>query len=153
MIASPVTILLLSGCGLYGAWSDIRHRRLSNWLAAVTASCGLGLTLLSGGIAACGSSLLHVATALLIGLPLFALKLVGGGDVKFYAAMAAWFPFGQGFRLLAFVSIAGMIVTLSWLTLRWLGAGPEHPSGVQGFDNVPFGVAIAGGAVMALAWP
>ena len=154
MIGAPLALPLLAGSGLYAAWSDIRYRRLSNGLVALTATCGLGLMFVAGGMAAGGSSLLHAVTALLIGVPLFALKVVGGGDVKYYAAVAAWFPFDQGFRLLASVSLAGMVLALWWLILRRSDASHKRADGRPGSEKVPFGVAIACGAIIAaLAWP
>lgn len=154
MIASPLAIPVLAGVGLYAAWSDARYRRLSNALIAVTALCGLGLTIAAGGVAASGSNLLHGAVALLFGLPLFAWRLMGGGDVKYYAAVAAWFPFDQGFRLLAFVSLVGILLAAGWLAWGWAFGSPESSSEIPQADKVPFGIAIAcGGLLTALACP
>ena len=154
MIASPLAIPFFVGVGLYAVWSDARYRRLSNTLVAVTALGGLGLTIAAGGVAAPGSNLLHGAVALLFGLPLFAWRLMGGGDVKYYAAVATWFPLDQGFRLLAFVSLSGMLLAAGWLVWRWTFGGPARSPETPQADKVPFGIAIVcGGLLTALAWP
>ena len=158
MIHSPLALPILVGTGLYAAWSDARYRRLSNPLVALTAICGIALTVTAGGLAAASSNLLHSAIAMLIGLPLFARGLIGGGDVKYYAAVATWFPLDQGFRLLAFVSLAGMVLAAGWLIgqragLRPHRAGPDLKASAHA-EKVPFGIAIASGAILAaLAWP
>lgn len=154
MIAPPLAISVLAGVGLYAAWSDARYRRLSNALVAVSALCGLTLAIAAGGVAASGSNLLHGAVALLFGLPLFAWRLMGGGDVKFYASVAAWFPLDQGFRLLAFVSLAGMLLAAGWLAWRWTLGSTDRSSETAQAEKVPFGIAITcGGLLTALAWP
>ncbi len=156
MIVPAFALPILAGTGLYAAWSDALYRRLSNRLALLTCLGGLILAAGTGGPAAVGSSLLHAATVMVIGLLLFARGLVGGGDVKYYAAVATWFPLGQGFRLLACVSLAGLVLTLGWLVWhRWVRTGAAEartdPAIVPApkADQVPFGIAIASGAFLA----
>ena len=158
MISSPLALPILVGTGLYAAWSDARYRRLSNPFVALTAICGIALTVTASGLAAASSNLLHSAAALLIGLPLFARGLIGGGDVKYYAAVTTWFPLGQGFHLLAFVSLAGAVLAAGWLIAQRAGLRPRNagtePNASPHADKVPFGIAIASGAILAaLAWP
>ena len=103
---------------------------------------------------------IHVAiavTALLIGLGLFALNLLGGGDVKLMAAACLWLGLsGSGVFVLA-TAVVGGLFSLALLAGRvWLqpyvGAGPGwivrlmEPKG-----HIPYGVAIAAGALVA--WP
>lgn len=158
MINSPLALPILTAIGLYAAWSDLRYRRLSNAMVALTAICGIVLSVAAGGFAATGANLLHAAIALLIGLPLFAWGAVGGGDVKYYAAVAAWFPLDQGFRLLAFVSLTGGMLAAGWLIAQRTGLlalpASAAPQARPHTEKVPFGIAIAIGAVLtALAWP
>ena len=158
MINSPLALPILIGTGLFSACSDARYRRLSNTLVALTAICGIVLTVSAGGVAAASTHLLHAGIALLIGLPLFGWGLIGGGDVKYYSAAAAWFPLDQGFRLLAFVSFAGMVLAAGWLIGQRTGLlakrGRNAPPGNPHADKVPFGIAIATGAILAaLAGP
>jgi len=118
-----------------------------------TAACGLLLALVGGGMATFASALLHGGIALLIGLPLFGWGLFGGGDVKYYAAVAAWLPLEHGFRLLACVSLTGAVLALAWLVGQRLGVVPLAESAGPHRDKLPFGVAIGSGALLtALAF-
>lgn len=154
MINSPLALPILVATGLYAAWSDARYRRLSNVLVGLTAICGILLALTTTGLAAASTNLLHAAVAFLIGLPLFARGMMGGGDVKYYSAVAAWFPLDQGFRLLAFVSLTGMVLATGWLIGQRAGFHPQKVSTEPHTDKVPFGIAIASGAILAASvWP
>lgn len=69
---------------------------------------------------------------------------MGGGDVKLAAALALWFSPASNVRFLVFTSIAGGIVTVVMLLLhRWAKR--------EGRPEIPYGVAIATGAMIVLA--
>jgi prepilin peptidase CpaA len=76
--------LLLGLLVVVAAGFDVRTRRIPNWL------CAAGFV---GGIAChwpgVGEALLGAGLAMLIYIPLFALRAVGGGDVKLMAAVGA----------------------------------------------------------------
>lgn len=149
MIIPATSVLILATSSLYAAWSDLRHRRLSNLLVACTAASGLVLAIMHGGYAAFGSTVLHSIIALTLGLPLFGWGLFGGGDVKYYAAVAAWFPVEQGFRLLASVSLTGAVLAAAWLIGQRIGIIPRAKSAETHNEKLPFGVAIGSGALLA----
>lgn len=153
MILPLSAMPVLAASVLAAAWSDLRHRRLSNTLVVCTAACGSLLAYATGGFAGLGSAFLHGTIALLIGLPLFGWGLLGGGDVKYYAAVAAWFPLEHGFRLLACVSLTGATLALAWLIGQRAGIVPHAGNAVVHRDKLPFGVAIGSGALLtALAF-
>lgn len=153
MILPIFALPVLATSGIWAAWSDLCHRRLSNSLVVCTAAGGLFLVFVSGGVAAFGSAMLHGAIALLLGLPLFGWGLLGGGDVKYYAAVAAWFPIDHGFRLLACVSLTGAVLAAAWLVRQQIGIDPLAENADAHRDKVPFGVAIGSGALLtALAY-
>lgn len=135
--------------GLYAAWSDLRSRRLPNSLCLIVAAGGLGLQLVFGGMAAAASAALHGSIAMAIGAALFALGGFGGGDAKYYAAVACWFELGRAFVLLAMVSLSGMVLAAGWLIGLRLGMLRIADQPDDRGDTVPFGVAIAVGAVLA----
>ena len=137
---------LLALCALAGAWLDIARRRLPNWLCLVTAVVGLTMALAQGGLEALASPVLHAALALIVGMVLFRVGWIGGGDVKFYAACAAWFPLTSGLYLLGAVSLAGLIVIILWF--GWRQFTPARTRSVDdSFSMVPYGLAVAIGAV------
>lgn len=136
---------------LFGAYTDIRERRLANWLSLALLAYGLAHGYSLGGFPALGWHGAHAAVALIGGMLLFAGGIVGGGDAKFYAGMAAYFPLATGLPLVLWVAIVGGITVICWLLLRRLQRGEKlRRDGDHG--KFPYGVAIAMGG-MALAWP
>lgn len=137
---------LVLGCiVLIGAISDVRSRRLPNLLALATA--GIGLTLgyqsLPEGVA-WWSPALHGLVALIGGMILFRFRWIGGGDAKYYAALACWLPLGQAIMLISTVTLLGLALLIVWFTARRIsgkaGMGKEAAA-------LPYGVAIGAGAL------
>ena len=94
-------------------------------------------------------NLAHAGVALLIGFGLFGLGVMGSGDGKYYAAVATWFPLQSAMLLLGWVCLFGFVLALGWLIFARISKSFAERS--EPFRKVPFGVAIAGGAVAA-AW-
>lgn len=152
-VIDAICMVGLAGIGCVAAWLDIRHRLLPHWLSGLALVAGLAAVLATSGGGAAGSALLHAAIALAGGFLLFAAGMIGGGDAKYYAAMAAWFPLRDGLFLLVSVTLCGLVVLVVWLGWRRSRprsrpAGPEagHP-----FAKLPYGVAISLGAVLSFA--
>lgn len=129
---------------LTGAFLDIRTRRIPNWLNAAFLVSGLVLVTLLSGWQVGLSGLGHFAAALVVAMGIFALKLWGGGDAKFYAASAAWFPLNAGVGLFVSIAMAGLVVALVWLLIFKLGGRKLK----RGDKVMPYGVAIAAGGIM-----
>jgi prepilin peptidase CpaA len=110
---------------------------------------GLGFAFADGGLGAMGSHLLHALIALVVGIGLFAARIVGGGDAKFYAGIAAWFTLADGARLLLAVSLGGLVLFLVWFVYRRLSRKPISRRDGVAEGKFPYGVAIAAGAVIA----
>ena len=143
----PGTLSLLL---VWGAVSDIKSRILPNWLAAVLLLLGLAYAFTSGGLTGLGWHAAHFAVALIAGMGLFAAKIFGGGDVKFYAGMASFFPLSMGLDLLLYVVLVGGALAIIWLVGKWIIPGiKEITKGIYG--KLPYGVAIAAGGI-SLAW-
>ena len=137
---------LLALCAAAGAWLDLASRRLPNWLCLLTAILGLGIAFGTLGMMALWSSAGHGLIALVVGMMLFRFGWVGGGDAKFYAACACWFPLGSGILLLGLVSAAGLAVVLLWFGYRQATRAPKRESEGR-FGMVPYGVPVAIGAL------
>lgn len=134
----------------WGAASDIKSRILPNWLAALLLAFGLVYAGATGGLEALGWHAAHSAIVLVIGMALFAAGLFGGGDAKFYAGMAAFFPISMGLELLLYVTILGGLLALSWILARRIAPG-KSANAKGNFTKLPYGVAIAAGGIV-LAW-
>ncbi len=123
---------------LCGAVTDLRTRIISNRLnlaIAVTAPLfwwATGLSLWPGVAVQ-----IWVALAVfLVFAGLFALGMMGGGDVKLLGALALWLPWQSMATVLVLMAIAGGVVSLIALIhhkVTQRGGQPE----------VPYGVAIA----------
>jgi len=142
------SFVLLVGLGILASWLDISQRRLPNWLSALVLLSGFAVTLASGGLPLLISHAAHFAIALSVGIGIYALGLFGAGDTKFYGAIAGWFPFQDGIRLLVSVSMVGVLVLMVWALTRRSRGQKVFAQGRQPHNGVPYGVAIAGGAIL-----
>lgn len=149
MNLAVIGVLVLGSIVLIGAVSDVRSRRLPNLLSLVAAVIGLtlGYQTLPEGVA-WWSPLLHGLVALIGGMILFGLRWIGGGDAKYYAALACWLPLGQAVLLIGTVTGLGLALLLTWFIVRRIsgkvGMGKDAAS-------LPYGVAIGAGA-LATYW-
>ncbi len=148
--AGLASLLALGLAGLIASWLDWRHRRLPNWLSAMLAVLGLASALHYDGVYGLGSNLIHAVMALCVGIILHTLGKVGGGDGKYYAAAASWFPLGQAFILLFCVSVAGLALFAAWYGSRRLrGIELEFGTDLPDSAKLPYGLAIAAGSFAA----
>ena len=93
------------------------------------------------------------------GVLLYRFRIMGGGDVKFLGAMGLWMGFGVVLNYLMFVAILGGALALLLLGLRFLipravrlmapGSPANLPELLRHGSHIPYGVAIAGGGVLA----
>lgn len=140
-----VPIALLALLLLVAAGDDLRRRVIPNWLTAAIALGAIGWWWCAG-LAPWPDVALRIAVALgalLLFAGLFALGAMGGGDVKLIAALALWLAPGQLLRMLLWMGMIGGALTLAMLAIsRLRRTGPPE---------VPYGVAIAGAALLVLA--
>ena len=145
-MAGKIALILLA---LIASWLDISARKLPNWLTLLTLAAGIAVTIFDAGVSALGSHLAHALLALLVGMLLFRFGIVGGGDAKFYAAVASWFSLSAAAGLLLAVSVSGLVIFLAWVIWRRVTGKPiRPPSPDSKSDKLPYGIAIAAGAVI-----
>lgn len=147
-----LALAVMAALGAIGVWLDVRDRRLPNWLCLAVLIAGLAAGFALHDASWAGSSALHTLAALVVGMGLFALGVIGGGDAKFYAAMASWFPLPAAIPLLGMVSAIGLVLLLGWLAWRRMRRS-EAPATSGDFAKFPYGVAISAGALAAFALP
>lgn len=145
-----IAVLLLGAFGLVAAVYDWKTRRIPNWLCVTTAIVGLAMARVQGTWFDLGSHTLHLVVALLAGMLLFRLRVIGGGDAKFYAAIAAWFGLAEGAALLVDTSLAGLILFLCWVAVRRMMGTPFRIRDPGTFDQFPYGIAISAGALLTV---
>lgn len=168
MIDAPsIAVIAL---GIAASAIDWTTRRIPNALTFGAAAAGLAFAAATGGIDAFLWSGAGLAVGLVLFLPLFALRAMGGGDVKLLAAFGAWL----GPALVCWVAVYGAIaggllavpliawrgrlratmVNLWGLVTHWRVAGLKpHP--VVTLDNpaavrMPYALPISLGALATL---
>jgi prepilin peptidase CpaA len=134
----PILLGALALALLYGAATDIKSRTIANWLNASIALAAPVFWWASGMALwpdiAIQLGLAVVTFAILAGL--FAINMMGGGDVKLLTALALWFVPSHFLELIVVMAIAGGILTIimgAWHVMR---RQRERLA-------IPYGVAIA----------
>jgi prepilin peptidase CpaA len=131
---------------VFAAFTDIRRRQIDNWLNGAIA-LGAPLFWWSSGLALWPEVAIQIGVALaalVLLAGLFALKLMGGGDVKLLTVLALWVRPEVFVQLLVIMALAGGVLTIvmsAWHVMR------------RQRDRlaIPYGVAIAFGGLWVLA--
>ena len=140
-----IPLIVLAALLLTAAFTDLRSRRIANWLnASIAIAAPLywwtsGLSLWPGvaiqlGLAMAAFAFLSV---------LFALRAMGGGDVKLLTALALWFEPMAYLQLIFVMALVGGLLTVvmgMWHVMR------------RQKDKlaIPYGIAIAAGGLWIL---
>jgi prepilin peptidase CpaA len=147
--ALPLLLAVAATC-------DVRSRRIPNALSALTAFAGFVVGVSGFGPASVQDGLIAFGISITVGMVLHAVRVIGGGDVKLFAAAALWLgPSATGAAALA-TAVGGGILALFFLRgKRPALASPGTAARLQldhdpGATTVPYGVAIAAGC--AWAW-
>jgi prepilin peptidase CpaA len=162
MVASLLLVLVL----LVASWTDVRSRRIPNWLTIGGAIAGLAVRGWAGpGPLVDGA--LGVGLGLLLAAPFFAIGALGGGDAKLLMAVGAFMGPADLARASLLIAVVGGLVALveagrrgvllptlascgslllSWVTLGRRGREPKTVGGER--LAVPYGVAIAAGSLL-----
>ena len=170
---TPVTEILLVALVVTGAVYDVKFRRIPNWLTILGVVAGFAVNAFSFGVAGLGRAGLGCALALLIYVPLFALRAMGGGDVKLMAAVGSIAGPNDWFVVFVVTAIVGGIMALGLLCLRGgLGRAVRNVLGIlstvvrfrapfrsnpavdvshSSAVTLPHGVSIAIGSLLFLA--
>lgn len=136
---------------VYAMVSDARKRVIPNLLCGPLLLVGLGYGFWQGGLGALGWHAAHAGIALVIGMALFAIRWFGGGDGKFYAACAAWFPLQKGFLLAGWISLAALALVFVWFTVRKLQGKPTFTLREGKSAQLPFGIPLGVGTLITFA--
>ena len=161
------TALLLAGCV-----TDIRLRRIPNLLVLLIAAGGLGYSLAAHSLgAAVGSSLAGLVLGFTVWIVFYLVGAIGAGDVKFFAAAGTWLGPSATLRAaLVTALVGGVLAVVFLLRERRFGSTMERmalaassrsmsvlesPSGekINVHARLPYGVAMAVGALVVAWWP
>ena len=131
---------------LFAAFTDIRRRQIDNWLNAAIAA-GAPLYWWASGLSLWPDVAWQIGVAaltLIILAVLFAMRAMGGGDVKLLTALALWIQPLWFVRLLIGMSLIGGVLTIALGTWHVVRRRRERLA-------VPYGVAISSAALWVLA--
>jgi prepilin peptidase CpaA len=130
---------------LIAAFTDLRRRQIDNWLNASIALVAPIFWLVNGQSWIDVGFHLGIALFMFIILAgMFALRVMGGGDVKLLTALALWIQPVLFLQLLMVMSVLGGILTL-------VVAGLHYARRHTGRIKVPYGIAISFAGLWALA--
>lgn len=162
MIQSALTVVLMvfPALVILGGVRDLVSYRIPNWisLALLAGFAPAALAALAAGtpLSALGLNLAVGAAALAAGVAMWSLRWIGGGDAKLFAAAALWIGWPAAGVYLAVTGLAGGALALLLLQLRSPILRPYALQGPAWFarlaepgESVPYGVAIAVGALVA----
>jgi Flp pilus assembly protein protease CpaA len=158
---SIATLLFASGM-LAAAVSDLARRRIPNWMNITILIAGLVTQAASGGLGALGHGLAGAGVGLLLLLPLFKVRWLGGGDVKLACAMGAWLGptyvfwataigMAGGGLLALYIALSGGAAFRQEIRVNLANAAlsmslPDAPRRAPG-QLVPVAVALGGAAI------
>ncbi len=154
----PLVLLFLPAMVIIAAMTDLTSMTIPNWISLALlgvfplAALAAGLSWSEVGV--------HVGVGLAafaIGIGMFALNWLGGGDVKVMAALSLWLGLTGIGPFLLWTAIAGGVlgvaVILARSTLQPVAAGAPGWVGnlLAPRGKIPYGIAICAGALVA--WP
>ena len=154
------------------AWSDLRTRRIPNWITVLGAALGFALQAFYSGLHGALASLAGAGLGLGVFVALYIAGGMGAGDVKLFSAVGALA--GPQALILAFVftgllgGIAAVVLAasrrrlrekleqtgellLSLGRLRWQEVRGASAAATPDSLRLPYGAVIAGGTLLSLA--
>ena len=157
--------LLLCACV-----ADVQHRRIPNRVAGLLAATGMAYSAVAS--ARPGHALTVSLGGLLLGLtlwlPLYAVRWLGAGDVKLFAAAGAWLGPARTVEGALVGALAGGVLAVVWMLVAYGVSGTAATAALaianprkivnRGLDvksrrAIPYGVALAIGAMTAALLP
>jgi prepilin peptidase CpaA len=119
-------------------YTDIKNRLILNKVTLPIALAAPLYWYATGdfSLSSIGIHLLTAALAFGFFAMWFALGMMGGGDVKLFAALSLWFAWTDVVLMVLYASITGAVVTIIFLIIHKVRKG-------VGRAQIPYGVAIS----------
>lgn len=158
-LVSLALLSVMPALVIAAALSDLTTMRIPNWLSGslilgfFPAALAVGLPIETVGL-----HVLIALAALVVGMGLFALRVVGGGDAKLIAGACLWFGPVGSLEFVLFTGVFGGLLALGLITARGtlVPATFGAPAWVDALlapkGDIPYGVAIAAGALVAFPY-
>lgn len=133
---------------LVSVYTDLRYRLIFNKITLPVALAAPLYWYATGdyGWQAVGIHLLTAAVVFVVFTIFFHFRMMGGGDVKLFSALALWFTWIEVIRMIFFASLFGGVVTLVFAVMHKMRKQ-------KGPVKIPYGVAIALSGLMLVGEP
>jgi len=160
LLTSYLCLAGFAGLSLAAAVTDIQRRRIPNGITLVIALLFGIYFLVNFGEAEWIGPLVVGSVLLVLGFILFAMNLLGAGDVKMLAAAGLWSGFTYAPELLLVTGLTGGIMgfayilgdrlrRIPWMPLSLPDPEPEDQDASKKKQvYLPYGVAICAGALV-----
>jgi prepilin peptidase CpaA len=154
---------------LVASVSDIRSRRIPNWLVMALAVLGMLYSAISlSPVHGVTRALLGMLLGFVLWIPFYALRMLGAGDVKLFAAASCWLALSQVIGAALAAALAGGVLSVIGLVLahglglttfriahglrdpRLLATPLAVPAGRK---TLPYGLAMTVGLLIAAWFP
>jgi prepilin peptidase CpaA len=136
------TGLVLAAC-IIAAYSDIRTRRISNWLTGCLAIAAIVVHAFYGLASVALTALIMVA-ALFLGVLVYSRGGLGGGDVKLAIAAAGMLGYPLCIAFLLYTAIGGGLLAIGLIVATTIAGA--HRVAPASRESMPYAVAFAFGA-------
>jgi prepilin peptidase CpaA len=154
--ATALSLSVFPGMMIAAALSDLSTMTIPNRISAVLVLAFFPTALLVGLPPMQAAAHVGVGfAALLIGAGMFALRWIGGGDAKVFAAAGLWLGLDGAPSFLMWTAVAGGLFAVALLSARdwaqpYAVRAPQWVGRLLTPDgDIPYGVAIAAGALAA----
>ena len=142
VVAAPIWLVVVLGCAmLAAAIEDALRFRISNITTLVVLVSAMAAAVLVGPSWALWQNGVVFLVLLVLGTFAFSASLLGGGDVKLFAAAGLWFDLRSGIGFVVLVFLSGGIVAIAYILSRLF----RRSVTAKKDRRVPYGIAIAVG--------
>lgn len=157
MVVQSALLLVFPALVVVAALRDVTSYTIPNWISLALIGAFVPTMLVLGlPLGAIGQHAGVGAAALVAGMAMFALGWIGGGDAKVFAAAGLWLGLPAVVPFVVVTAVAGGALAVFLLFARTTALNPLMTSGPAWLgrlatrgENVPYGVAIAAGALFA----
>jgi prepilin peptidase CpaA len=139
-------VFLTATCLLIAGYTDVRQFRIANIIPVSIIALFLCSRLWWGFTDADWGHGLHFVIALAVGMLLFGIRWIGGGDAKLYAATALWFSGFHAAMLIMTTALSGLVIAIGYVAVRKFGWKIDQRKRKD--RRIPYGVAIAAGGIL-----
>jgi prepilin peptidase CpaA len=132
---------------------DTVQLKISNVISGAVLVLAIVAMALAGFSLGLWQNALVFAVVFAIGAFLFARDVLGGGDVKLFAAVALWVDLATALRLVLTIVLVGglvaiLIIVLRLISPKWLTSRVRT---LQPKAGIPYGIAIAAGTLLIVS--